>query len=65
MIENVKVNENKIDEDYSVVIYFVKQNDNIWKIAKKFKVTMDSIVKINNLDNLDMIHPGDKLYIMK
>lgn len=65
LIENVKVNETVPSEDYSVVVYFVKPGDTLWKIAKRFKVTVDSIVKINNIDNPDLIYPGDKLYILK
>ena len=65
IIENVSVRENKVDSDYSMIVYFVKQGDTIWKIAKKFKVTMESIIKVNNLENPDLIYPGDKLYIIR
>lgn len=65
VIEDTKCEDIKDRNDYSVVVYFVKPNDTIWKIAKKFKVTMDSIIKINNLDNPDLIYPGDKLYVIK
>ena len=65
MIQNVAVRDNCNEDDYSVVVYFVKPSDTIWKIAKMFKVTMDSIIKINSIDNPNMIYPGDKLYIMK
>ena len=65
IIETINMNDIPLLEDYNVVVYMVKKNDNIWNIAKKFKVTMDSIIKVNNLDNPDMIYPGDKLYILR
>ncbi len=65
MIQDVKVKESNNKDDYSVIVYFVKPNDTIWKIAKKFKVSQDTILKINDLENPDLIYPGDKLYVLK
>ena len=65
LIQNVEVKEIQNRDDYSVIVYFVKPNDTIWKIAKKFKVTMDSIIKLNDLENPDLIYPGDKLYVLR
>lgn len=65
VIENVEVKPEKQQDDCSMVIYLVKPKDTIWKIAKKFKTTMENIIKINDLENPDLIYPGDKLYVMK
>lgn len=65
IIDSIKMKDTQISNDYSVVVYMIKKNDTIWKIAKCFKVTMDSIIKVNNLDNPEMIYPGDKLYILR
>lgn len=66
MIQDVKTSENtETKENYSVVVYFVKPDDTIWKIAKKFKVSKDAIIRINNLENPDLIYPGDKIYVLK
>ena len=65
LIDNIKVSDNSNGNDYSVVVYIVKKNDTIWKIAKCFKVTTESLIKINNLQNPDLICPGDKLYILR
>ena len=66
IIQDVKVKENSNkSDDYSVIVYFVKPNDTIWKIAKKFKVSQDTLIRINDLENPDMIYPGDKLYVLK
>ena len=47
-----------------MVIYFVKPNDSVWDIAKKFKVSSESIINLNNLEDGN-IFSGEKLYIMK
>lgn len=51
------------EDCYSLVIYFIKKDDTLWKIAKKFKTTVDEIVKVNNIENPDNIQIGKKLYI--
>ncbi len=65
VIEGVEIEENRSCEDYSLIMYIVKEDDTLWNIAKKYKTTIDNIVKVNSIDNSDIIHPGDKLYIPK
>lgn len=55
---------NKIQELPGIVGYIVKPGDTLWKIAKKFYTTVDSIKSINELSD-DRIKPGDKLVLMK
>ncbi len=43
--------------------YKVKAGDSLWKIAKKFSVSMDSIVRLNNIKNPDKIKVGIRLNI--
>lgn len=50
---------------YSMVIYFVKPGDTMWKIAKKFKSTVEDISKVNNIEDPSKIYPGEQLYIPK
>lgn len=47
-----------------IVGYVVKPGDTLWKIAKKFYSTVDSIQVINERKD-DKIYPGDKLVLMK
>lgn len=65
IIDKVEVEENRDLEDYSIIIYIVKPGDTLWKIAKKFKSTVEDIVKTNAIENPDAIYPGEKLYIPK
>ena len=47
-----------------MVIYQVKPNDSLWKIAKAFNSTVQSIIDTNELKS-DKIFPGDQLFIEK
>ncbi|MBV7506198.1 PQQ-binding-like beta-propeller repeat protein [Bacillus sp. sid0103] len=49
----------------STFIYTVIAGDSLWKIAQKNGVTIDSIVKANNLDPNQPIYIGQKLIIVK
>lgn len=56
--------EEKIQALPGIVGYVVKPGDTLWKIAKNFYSTVDSIKAINELKD-DKIHPGDRLVLMK
>lgn len=63
MIEEIKMEESKDCNNYSMVIYFVKAGDSLWKIAKMFKSTVEDIARINDIQNPDRIDAGQQLYI--
>lgn len=65
VIDNLEILENRDLEDYSLIIYIVKQGDYLWKIAKRFRSTVDDIVRANAIENPNVIMPGQKLYIPK
>jgi len=65
LIENLEYKEIEDSGDYNIIIYFIKHGDTIWNIAKKFRVSMDSIIKTNMIENPNMINSGDKLYIVR
>jgi hypothetical protein len=44
-------------------VYIVRSGDSIWKIARMFGVTMESIIAANNLQNPNLIFPGQNLII--
>ncbi len=48
----------------SMVIYFAKDGDTLWSIAKKYRTKAEKIKKANNLDN-DRIEVGRRLLIPK
>ncbi|MBN2736451.1 MAG: LysM peptidoglycan-binding domain-containing protein [Spirochaetales bacterium] len=43
--------------------YTLKQNENLEKVAAKFKVPVKIIMNLNDLDNNDSLSPGDRIKI--
>lgn len=63
-IEEIDI-EDELNNMPSLVIYNVQKNDTLWKIAKKYGASVDDIVKLNDIENPDVIMPGMKLLIPK
>ncbi|MEY7999341.1 SPOCS domain-containing protein [Clostridium sp. Mt-5] len=47
----------------SLTIYVIQQDDTLWKIAKKYYTTVDDLVKLNNIEDPEVIKVGEKLII--
>ena len=65
LIDNVNVRNEENDEDYNMFIYFVKEKDTIWSIAKMFKVKVDELIALNSIENPNAIKVGDRIYVMR
>ena len=65
VINNIDLIEEQKGESYSIIIYFVKPGDTLWKIAKKFKSTVDNIMKMNEIQDENNINIGDELFVPK
>lgn len=63
IIDEVNNVENRNREKYSIVIYYTKKGDTLWNIAKRFGSTIDEIVRVNKIENPDLIMPGQQLFI--
>lgn len=46
-----------------MTIYVVQKGDTLWMIAKRYNVTLDALIKANNIQNPDLIYPGQRLII--
>jgi LysM repeat protein len=57
------INEMQLENEQELIIYTVKAGDSLSKIAKNFNTTVEIIAEQNNLDNLNIIRPGQKLII--
>ena len=64
-IQDVGVTEDTNQDKYSMVIYFVKPGDTLWKIAKQFKSKVEDIARINEIEDENKIYVGQQLYIPK
>lgn len=47
------------------VIYMVQPKDSLWTIAKRYHTTIADILAVNEIEDPDVIYPGQKLLIMK
>ena len=61
-IEDVPIDLKNIS---SINIYVVKPGDSIWKIAKKYKTSMENIIKTNKLENPNLIDVGQKILVIR
>lgn len=64
IIDEIKVAENRNNQQNSMTIYIVKSGDSLWNIAKKYRTTIENIMRLNNLEE-DKINVGEKLYIQR
>ncbi len=61
-IKNIEVVDGQMTKIPSLVIYYVKPGDSLWKIAKRFKTSINDIMENNNLKD-DVIYPNQQLII--
>lgn len=63
LIDQMEIEENRDTVSYSIVIYFVKPKDTLWEIAKKFRSTVEDIARVNGIEDVNKIYPGQQLFI--
>ncbi|MCT4593279.1 MAG: DUF3794 domain-containing protein [Anaeromicrobium sp.] len=49
----------------SIIVYYVQPGDSLWKIAKRYNTTIPELVKSNEIEDPNMIMPGERLIIPK
>lgn len=42
--------------------YVVKKGDTLWRISRRYNVTINELVEINNIKNPNLIYPGETLW---
>ena len=63
IIDDIQEEENRNQNTCSLVVYYVKNGDTLWKIAKKFGSTVDDIARINGIENVDKLNVAQQLFI--
>lgn len=63
IIDDIKEEENKNNMTSSLVIYYVKNDDTIWKIAKRFSSTVSEIERTNGIENSSKLEYGSQIFI--
>ncbi|MDD5014903.1 MAG: LysM peptidoglycan-binding domain-containing protein [Atribacterota bacterium] len=62
--KNNKINSNiNQPEDAEPTFYTVKAGDNLWNISRKYGVAVAVITDMNNLEDKDLLLPGQKIEI--
>lgn len=63
VIQEVNIEENRDIERYSIIIYFIKPGDTLWKIAKRFRSTVEAIATLNGIEDENNLQIGEQLFI--
>ena len=63
VIDNLEEDEIREYDRHSLVIYFIKPDDTLWKIAKRFHSTVENITSINQLEDESKLKVGEQLFI--
>ena len=63
LLRNLEELETPPTKNTGLTIYFVKPEDTLWKIAKRFHTTVEHIAEMNNISNPDVINAGATLII--
>ncbi len=53
------------DKKDTTTSYTVKSGDTLWAISRAYDVSVDQLVKLNNISNPDLIYVGEELKITK
>jgi len=61
MLEKIEKEDERLA---SIYIYTVQEDDTLWKIAKKYKTTVEKLINFNQLETSE-IFPGQKLLIVR
>ena len=64
-INNIKEVPIDLKNISSINIYVVKPHDSIWKIAKKYKTSMNNIIQTNKLEDPNDIQIGQKILVIR
>ena len=64
LFQKIEESSEELPKLPSFTVYYVKSGDTLWNIAKKYRVTVDSLKEVNELKD-DFIYPGEQLIIPK
>lgn len=63
IIDDIHEDESRLVNTYSMIIYFVKPGDTLWKIAKRFGSTVEEIARVNGIELVDKLNVAQQLFI--
>ncbi|MCH5185751.1 MAG: DUF3794 domain-containing protein [Oscillospiraceae bacterium] len=63
LIDDAVISDIGDDRKHGMVIYFVQKNDKLWDIAKRYRVSCEDILKINEDLDKNALKPGSRIII--
>ena len=63
ILDEIQTNGERDEQDYNIIMYIVKKDDTLWKIAKQFGSTVDDIARVNGIEDINKILVGQKIFI--
>ena len=60
--EEIEEEEEEIIDSPEEDIYIVKKGDSLWSISKKYNISVEDLINLNNLENINL-KVGDQLYV--
>lgn len=64
IITDIQKQEENMEKQPGMVVYFAKKGDNLWSVAKKYRTKMEKIKNANNIEG-EKIEAGRRLLIPK
>lgn len=64
-IDSMSVDEQKVEVQPSITIYYVQPGDTLWSVGKRFNTTVEELIKLNEITNPDELYPGQQVLIQK
>jgi len=58
-----EIPDNNVEENNNTIIYIVKRGDTLSEIALRFRTTISNLVRLNNIQNPNLIFIGQRLII--
>ncbi|HEX9062254.1 MAG TPA: SPOCS domain-containing protein [Clostridia bacterium] len=57
--------EKKWEGKGSIIVYFCKPGDSLWKVAKKYNSPIEALKTLNNIDDKERLEPGQQILILR
>lgn len=62
-VSDTPIEERENQQHPSITIYFSQPGDSLWKIAKKYRTTVEDIIRVNELNEDDIIGIGQQIIV--
>jgi len=63
VVVDIEEVEGLSDDQSGMFVYFVKQGDTLWSIAKQYNTTIDNILRFNDLSDGENLEIGKRIII--